>query len=100
MEAGFETIPARGHNGVQLQDRGYAYRDRRSEIAGDCRMARTPDQDPSLRPAAGYDRGGLQGRRYRKGRCGMAARDDAAWAERQGYRTGPGGPVLRGLFQP
>ena len=41
-------------------------------------VAGTADQSSSLRPGADNDRGSVQGRRHRQGRCRLARRDEKA----------------------
>ena len=100
MEAGCRAPAAGRRYPVRQQDRRDARRDGRSRFEARDRVARVFDQGPSLRPAADHDRGGVQGRRHRQGRRGLAACDEAARPEGCGHRAGPGRPVFSRLFRP
>ncbi len=94
-----KPLAAGGRDPVRLQDRRDPHRNRRPWIAHGRGLARAPDQDASLRPAADHDRGGVQGRRHRQGRRRLAARHEAARADGQGHRAGPGRSVLCRIFR-
>ena len=100
MEARYRAPTAGGRHPVRQQDRRNACRDGRSRFEARDGVARVFDQGPSLRPAADHDRGGVQGRRHRQGRRGLAACDEAARPEGQGYRAGSGRSVFGRLFRP
>ena len=94
------VLAAGGGNPVRLQDRRHAYRNRRPWLARGRGLAGAPEQGSPLWPATDHDRGGVQGRRHRQGRCRLAARDGAARPDGKGHRTGAGRSVLRGIFRP